>query len=172
MLACFKSADRIFIVYPDSLKNIRYMIQVLFAIKPKDIFLVRSQCDKFDNSQQKSLEQEIQVDQKYLKNLRLTFQFSQHQRRILRRHCTTMMNLLVCLKEINEGDVNSSCYLIKIAYYFLFSILIISVFLINLLICPRYSLPTQSFILPIQRAKKAIKTLPLHQKETCRERKQ
>lgn len=65
-LSYFYCTDRIFIVYPDSVKNCKEMIVVLVKIKPNDTFLVRSQCDRWNQSHTKTIEQEILNDKKDL----------------------------------------------------------------------------------------------------------
>lgn len=57
VLAYFHTADRIFILYPDSLKSCKEMIEVLYKVKPSNTFLVRTQCDRCDSNQSKTIEQ-------------------------------------------------------------------------------------------------------------------
>jgi hypothetical protein len=39
----------------------------MWKLKPKNTILVRTQCDKFDNFDDKSVEQELQADREILK---------------------------------------------------------------------------------------------------------
>jgi len=43
------------------------MVKVIAAIKPHHTILIRTQCDRFDEHQSKSLEEEIKADNKILK---------------------------------------------------------------------------------------------------------
>lgn len=70
-LSYFHTADRIFILYPDALKNCKEICLVLSKIKPNDTFAVRTQCDKWESSHGKSIEKEKETDRKYLEKLGL-----------------------------------------------------------------------------------------------------
>lgn len=43
------------------------MIQVLYKIKPSNTFLVRTQCDRGDEGQNKTIVQELETDKELLK---------------------------------------------------------------------------------------------------------
>lgn len=73
-LSYFHTADRIFILYPDSLKSCREICLVLSKIKPKDTFAVRTQCDKWETGHNKTVEQEVEADKKYLQKLGLNME--------------------------------------------------------------------------------------------------
>lgn len=59
VLAYFHSADKIFILYPDSLKSSKDMIRVLYAIKPNNTYLVRTMCDRWEAGFSKTIAQEL-----------------------------------------------------------------------------------------------------------------
>ena len=70
-LRFFYSADRIIIVYPDSLKSCKDLLRTLAKIKPQETFLVRTQCDKCTADMEKTIEQELQTDRAYLDSINL-----------------------------------------------------------------------------------------------------
>ena len=57
-LGFFASCDKIFIIYKDSPKRCDNVIKVLNQIKPGALHLIRTQCDSWDASHQKTLAQE------------------------------------------------------------------------------------------------------------------
>lgn len=57
VLSYFHSADRIFILYPDSLKSCKDMVRVLAKIKPSNTYLIRSQCDRWEKGMNKTIVQ-------------------------------------------------------------------------------------------------------------------
>lgn len=61
-LSFFAGCHKIFILYKDSPKRCDKIIQVLNAIKPGQLILIRTQCDNWDETQNKTLEQERQTD--------------------------------------------------------------------------------------------------------------
>lgn len=56
-LGFFHSCDKIFVLYKDSPKRCEHIIKVLNKIKTGKIYLIRTQCDKWDTSQSKTLQQ-------------------------------------------------------------------------------------------------------------------
>lgn len=68
-LKFFHTADRIFILYPDSLSCCRELCLVLSKIKPSNIYAVRTQCDRWKPNHNKSIEQYIERDKQYLEKL-------------------------------------------------------------------------------------------------------
>lgn len=56
-LGFFHSCNKIFVLYQDSPKRCEHIIKVLNQIKTGQIYLIRTQCDKWDNSQAKTLQQ-------------------------------------------------------------------------------------------------------------------
>ena len=59
---------RIFILFRDSVKNVRHVVRILAAINKKDIYLVRTQCDNASIRDNKTVAQELQNDRQYVEN--------------------------------------------------------------------------------------------------------
>lgn len=70
-LSLFSSADRIFILYPECLKNCRELCLVLSKIKPNGTYAVRTKCDTWEPGHIRTIDEEIEVDKKYLQSLEL-----------------------------------------------------------------------------------------------------
>lgn len=59
VLAFFHCADKIFILYPDSLKSAPEIVKVLGKIKPNNTYLIRTQTDSWNPKMKKTIKQEI-----------------------------------------------------------------------------------------------------------------
>lgn len=57
MLAFFHCADKVFILYPDSLKSAPELIKVLAKIKPASTYLIRTQTDNWNPNMKKTIKQ-------------------------------------------------------------------------------------------------------------------
>lgn len=71
-LSYFHTADKIFILYPDSLKSCKQICLVLGKIKPNDTYAVRTKCDSWDSSHAKTIQQQLEVDKGLIKQWGLT----------------------------------------------------------------------------------------------------
>ena len=78
-LGFFQSCDKIFVLYKDSPKRCEHIIQVLNKIKTGQLILVRTQCDTWEPSHEKTLAQELSTDQQILQEWGIKAQaFYQH----------------------------------------------------------------------------------------------
>lgn len=67
-LSFFHCADKIFILFPNSLKSIPEVVKVIAKIKPNNTFLVRTQTDTWNSSMKKTIKDELITDQGVLKS--------------------------------------------------------------------------------------------------------
>ncbi len=67
-LKAFYSIDIMFIVTAITFKNSIRTIQVMDTINPPNLYLVRNQCDKFENEQ--DLQEAMEKDKKVLKDIK------------------------------------------------------------------------------------------------------
>lgn len=66
-LGFFAGCDKIFIIYKDSPKRCDNIIKILNKIRPGNIFLIRTQCDSWDASHEKTLAQEKEEDMRIVR---------------------------------------------------------------------------------------------------------
>lgn len=57
VLAFFHCADKIFILFPDSLKSSSEIVKVLAKIKPNQTFIVRTQTDNWNSKMKKTIKE-------------------------------------------------------------------------------------------------------------------
>ena len=65
-LGLFHCVDRVFLLYRTSLKDVKDILRIMKIIKPDETYLVRTQCDNFAEDDLRSLDEEIDQDQKFL----------------------------------------------------------------------------------------------------------